>query len=255
MPGYPWLYDDRARYVSHRRQDHHAAAARRALSRRATSARRQAICACRRRDRRRPATEPGSRRPGRSRDRRAHRLSAAARHRHQGDAGRRRGDGGAAGGGRPVMYMEILRAHCRHRHLSGRLAAAVRRRSSPSSWSRCPRWTARGCGSRRLPLDGGRRAVRAERWTQDRSDAQALTSCSITKPTAFASSTTRCRAGGCMASTSRSLFAVGYLVNYHVLPEPLFGQASMIAEYQAELARGRRRPRRAGGQPRRRCRR
>jgi cytochrome c oxidase cbb3-type subunit 3 len=30
-------------------------------------------------------------------------------------------------------------------------------------------------------------------------------------------------------------FAVVYLVNYHVLPTPLFGQPGMIAEYQAEV--------------------
>jgi cytochrome c oxidase cbb3-type subunit 3 len=32
------------------------------------------------------------------------------------------------------------------------------------------------------------------------------------------------------------LFAAAYLVNYHVLPRPLVGQAGMVAEYQAELA-------------------
>jgi cytochrome c oxidase cbb3-type subunit 3 len=31
------------------------------------------------------------------------------------------------------------------------------------------------------------------------------------------------------------LFAGAYLVNYHVLPRPLVGQAGMIAEYQAEV--------------------
>lgn len=30
-------------------------------------------------------------------------------------------------------------------------------------------------------------------------------------------------------------FAALYLVNYHVLPRPLFGHAGMVAEYQAEL--------------------
>ena len=30
-------------------------------------------------------------------------------------------------------------------------------------------------------------------------------------------------------------FAAVYLVNYHVLPKPLFGQKGMVAEYQAEL--------------------
>lgn len=30
-------------------------------------------------------------------------------------------------------------------------------------------------------------------------------------------------------------FAAIYLVNYHVLPRPLFGRAGMVAEYQAEL--------------------
>lgn len=30
-------------------------------------------------------------------------------------------------------------------------------------------------------------------------------------------------------------FAAVYLVNYHVLPRPLFGHAGMVAEYQAEL--------------------
>ena len=30
-------------------------------------------------------------------------------------------------------------------------------------------------------------------------------------------------------------FAAVYLVNYHVLPRPLFGRAGMVAEYQAEL--------------------
>ena len=30
-------------------------------------------------------------------------------------------------------------------------------------------------------------------------------------------------------------FAVVYLVNYHVLPKPVFGQPGMIAEYQAEV--------------------
>ncbi|MEO7272522.1 MAG: cbb3-type cytochrome c oxidase N-terminal domain-containing protein [Vicinamibacterales bacterium] len=30
-------------------------------------------------------------------------------------------------------------------------------------------------------------------------------------------------------------FAIVYLVNYHVLPKPLVGQAGMIAEYQADL--------------------
>src|SRR5438128_7856525 len=31
------------------------------------------------------------------------------------------------------------------------------------------------------------------------------------------------------------IFAVVYLVNYHLLPRPLIGQAGMVAEYQAEL--------------------
>lgn len=31
------------------------------------------------------------------------------------------------------------------------------------------------------------------------------------------------------------LFAVVYMVNYHVLPRPLFGKAGMVAEYQAEM--------------------
>lgn len=31
------------------------------------------------------------------------------------------------------------------------------------------------------------------------------------------------------------VFAAVYLVNYHVLPRPLFGRAGMVAEYQAEL--------------------
>ncbi len=31
------------------------------------------------------------------------------------------------------------------------------------------------------------------------------------------------------------LFAVAYLVNYHVLPRPLVGHAGMVAEYEAEL--------------------
>ena len=31
------------------------------------------------------------------------------------------------------------------------------------------------------------------------------------------------------------VFAALYLVNYHVLPRPLFGRAGMVAEYQAEL--------------------
>jgi cytochrome c oxidase cbb3-type subunit 3 len=31
------------------------------------------------------------------------------------------------------------------------------------------------------------------------------------------------------------IFAVAYLVNYHLLPRPLIGQAGMVAEYQAEL--------------------
>ena len=31
------------------------------------------------------------------------------------------------------------------------------------------------------------------------------------------------------------VFALAYLVNYHVLPKPLVGHAGMIAEYQAEL--------------------
>jgi cytochrome c oxidase cbb3-type subunit 3 len=31
------------------------------------------------------------------------------------------------------------------------------------------------------------------------------------------------------------VFAAFYLVNYHVLPRPLFGRAGMVAEYQAEL--------------------
>ncbi|HEY0872072.1 MAG TPA: cbb3-type cytochrome c oxidase N-terminal domain-containing protein [Vicinamibacterales bacterium] len=30
-------------------------------------------------------------------------------------------------------------------------------------------------------------------------------------------------------------FAAAYLVNYHVLPNPLFGKAGMIAEYEAEV--------------------
>jgi cytochrome c oxidase cbb3-type subunit 3 len=30
-------------------------------------------------------------------------------------------------------------------------------------------------------------------------------------------------------------FAAIYLVNYHILPRPLFGRAGMVAEYQAEL--------------------
>jgi cytochrome c oxidase cbb3-type subunit 3 len=32
------------------------------------------------------------------------------------------------------------------------------------------------------------------------------------------------------------LFAVIYLVNYHVLPQPIVGRAGMAAEYQAEMA-------------------
>ncbi|MEN3336969.1 MAG: cytochrome c oxidase cbb3-type subunit [Acidobacteriota bacterium] len=32
------------------------------------------------------------------------------------------------------------------------------------------------------------------------------------------------------------VFAAVYLVNYHVLPRPVFGHAGMVAEYQAELA-------------------
>jgi cytochrome c oxidase cbb3-type subunit III len=31
-------------------------------------------------------------------------------------------------------------------------------------------------------------------------------------------------------------FAVAYLVNYHLLPRPVIGQAGMVAEYSAELA-------------------
>jgi cytochrome c oxidase cbb3-type subunit 3 len=31
------------------------------------------------------------------------------------------------------------------------------------------------------------------------------------------------------------VFAAVYLVNYHVLPRPVFGRAGMVAEYQAEL--------------------
>jgi cytochrome c oxidase cbb3-type subunit III len=31
------------------------------------------------------------------------------------------------------------------------------------------------------------------------------------------------------------VFAAAYLVNYHVLPHPLVGQAGMVAEYEAEL--------------------
>jgi cytochrome c oxidase cbb3-type subunit 3 len=31
-------------------------------------------------------------------------------------------------------------------------------------------------------------------------------------------------------------FAAGYLINYHMLPRPIFGHAGMIAEYQADLA-------------------
>lgn len=31
-------------------------------------------------------------------------------------------------------------------------------------------------------------------------------------------------------------FAAVYMINYHVLPEPLFGRAGMVAEYEAELA-------------------
>ena len=31
-------------------------------------------------------------------------------------------------------------------------------------------------------------------------------------------------------------FAAAYLVNYHLLPRPLYGHAGMVAEYQAELA-------------------
>jgi cytochrome c oxidase cbb3-type subunit 3 len=31
-------------------------------------------------------------------------------------------------------------------------------------------------------------------------------------------------------------FSVVYMVNYHVLPRPLFGSAGMVAEYEAELA-------------------
>lgn len=32
------------------------------------------------------------------------------------------------------------------------------------------------------------------------------------------------------------LFAVAYMVNYHVLPTPLMGHGGMVAEYEAELA-------------------
>ena len=64
------------------------------------------------------------------------------------------------------------------------------------------------------------------------------TNCSTTKRTASANSTTRCRAGGSTASTSRSLFAAAYLLNYHVLARPLIGHAGMVAEYQAEHRSG-----------------
>ena len=84
--------------------------------------------------------------------------------------------------------------------------------------------------------------------TAEHDETTSGTSCSITTPTAFANSTTRCRAGGCTASTSPSCLRVVYLVNYHVLPRPMVGRAGMVAEYQAELeaaARGAGRP--AGG--------
>lgn len=32
------------------------------------------------------------------------------------------------------------------------------------------------------------------------------------------------------------LFGIGYVVNYHVLPQPLIGHASQVAEYEAEVA-------------------
>ena len=42
------------------------------------------------------------------------------------------------------------------------------------------------------------------------------------------------------------VFAAIYLVNYHVLPQPIVGRAGMAAEYQAEMAAAARRRRRTG---------
>ena len=130
---YPWLYDADARHVARRRQGHHAAPARRAVSRRVRAPRRSRSARAGGRDRRRPDARRLSRQR-RPRDRRAHRLSAAARHRHQHAAAARRAAAGRAAGGRvdvPARFCAASPASTSFR----RVAAAVRRRLQPSCWS------------------------------------------------------------------------------------------------------------------------
>ena len=177
--------------------------------------------------------------PRRPRDRRAHRLPAAARHGHQGqdaDAARAsRGDRRRSGG--QLMYTDILRAIAGIEIFPVDLAGAVRRRlhrgAGLAAAARPPAARSAARASRSLDEPAATSAVAGAVDCQGvRRDPTSATNCSTTRPTASASSTTPCRAGGCTASTSRSSFAVAYLVNYHVLPTPFVGAASLAAEYQ-----------------------